>query len=75
MSDRKYVEIMGWTGSDVILLEGQDEGSLMLEITPLELGKNSARLFLDEAGEKRLREYLNKRRAEKSLDFTNGPKV
>lgn len=54
----KKIEIMGWTESDVILLEEQDEGSLMLEITPLTLGERSARLFLDDAGRKRLIEFL-----------------
>lgn len=60
MSELKQTEIMGWAGNDVILLEEQDEGSLMLEITPLTLGQKSARLFLNETGIKRLREFLNK---------------
>lgn len=60
MSEELKTEIMGWTGNDVILLKEHNEGSLMMEITPLELGQQSARLFLDEAGIKHLREFLNK---------------
>lgn len=51
---------MGWTDSDLVTVEVQDEGSMMLEITPMELGKSSARVFLDEVGQRRLLDQLIK---------------
>jgi hypothetical protein len=59
MSELKKIEVMGWAGDSAVVLEEQDEGSLMVEVTPSGLGNRSARLFLDDTGIKRLREFLN----------------
>jgi hypothetical protein len=55
---KKYTEIMSEMDCTVLYLEGLENNRLMIEVTPMELGTHSARVFLDATGIKKLKKVL-----------------
>jgi hypothetical protein len=54
----RKTEIMSEMDTTVLYLEEMHENRLMLEVTPMELGTSSARVFLDDTGIKKLKKFL-----------------
>ena len=54
----KKITLMGNFGNDKLVLERQDNGSLMVEMVPASTLETGHSVFLDDAGQKRLKEYL-----------------